>query len=591
MHSKKTLFLSLILLFGMTFAVTAQMSLNPSHQFYEDALNWQVKGYVSKLPPVRPYPYSNIKTILEQVIENGNDSDKELAKEYYSELTGKPWHIELNTEVDTNNKQIMFRFHPAVDGEFSLLDDTFSMGYKLGWDARTQEDESTIKPLYSFPKYDSIQDPASVGPASIYLDSDTILNYGLDSFYVQAGLNRNGFGNFINSNLSLNEASYHSGNVVITYMNDFFTYSQLLSTIGASSNYDGSILAPNKYLALHLVEFNPIKGLSLGYYETIVFGNRFDPIYLIPAPYMACQGLNGCLDNLQMGLNVSYSFLNQFNVKADIFIDDIDFNRAVKFDFDSKNRIAAQLGFVYLPKKGVMDFLELDCTAITPHTYSHWEDLPNGTTPDENTINYQDYTNSGIKMGSQYDPNTVALSLKTSFTPIKNLKIKANFDFITHGNISESITDKEAFEYLCAKENVYSTDGSIFVDSKLNNQCMETPWSHLNFLDQEHLMYTVRPSIDVSYRIPRMFGFIDAKFGFSYTFEFIHNNGVNNHLFPGGLISDNGDGTISYNGAGSYDPNVENDVSTVVQMARENWANNLSDETKHMFSIYCTLTF
>lgn len=566
------------------------MTLNPSHQFYEDALNWQVKGYINKLPPVRPYPYSNIKSLLEEVIANGFSNDKELAQKYYEELTGKPWNITMDISAYTKNTDYMLRVHPDISGQFSLLNDTFSMGYKLGWDIRNKQNETNIYSLYSFPVYDSIQDPATVGPLSMYLDSDTILNYGLNSLFIQAGLNRNGYGNFINSNLALNESSYHSGNLVITYMNDFFTYSQLLSVIGASSNYDGHVLAPDKYLAMHIAEFTPIKGLSLGYYESIVFGNRFDPIYLIPAPYMACQGINGCLDNLQMGLNISYSFLNKFNIKADIFIDDIDFNRAIKFDFDSKNRIAAQLGFEYVPTSDLINRIELDCTAITPHTYSHWEDVPKGTIPTENTINYQNYTNNGIKIGSQYNPNTIALSLKAIFTPVKNLNLKTTFDFITHGNISESITDKEAFDYLCAKEKVYSTDGSIFVDSKLNNKCMKTPWTKLNFLNQDNLMLTIRPGFDISYAIPKMFGSVNAKFGLSYTFEYIHNFGVNNHLFPGGQISPDNDGNYELNG-NSYNINNESDITETVQYYKNLWALNLTDKTNHLISIYCTLNF
>lgn len=590
MNSKKSLFLKLFFLTVFIFQISAQMTVDPAHSFYEDSMKWQIKGYVSKLPPVRPYTYNNIVSILNSVIEKGNEQDSKIAKDYYKELTGKAWYLEFGYEADLHNKDFNFRHHPVIIGDAALLNNLVGIGYKFGWDLRTKEDENDFAPMYSFPKYDSIQDPAKLGPFYMYMDADTSISVGNDKIFAQAGLNRNGYGAFINSNIGKNEASYHSGNLVLTYMNDFVTYTQMMSTIGASSNYNGKALNPDKYFAMHIVELNPFKNFAFAYYENMIFGKRFDPIYLIPAPYMASQGLNGCKDNLQMGFYINYSFLNQFMAKVDVMVDDIDFNNAVKFNFNSKNRVVGQMGLEYVSPLSFLDTVELDYIAITPYTYSHWEDLEPGQSFDENTYNYQNYTNSGIKMGSQYDPNSDILSLSASFTPVTNFKIKTGFDFVRHGNISESITDLEAFEYLCAGANVYPTDGSIFVNSKINGTKVPTAWNQLNFLNQQHIMYMIRPSIKASYKLPTFFGKLKTTVGLSYTYEYIHNYGVNTNIFPGGDITAVDEEHFSWQG-NDYEYTDEAKISEIVQYYKNQWINNLTDKNNHILSLNCTITW
>lgn len=597
MNFKKLLFTAAAVFLNLTFVLSAQMTVDPTHSFYEDCQKWQIKGYVKVVPPVRPYPYKNIKSILEDVIENGSESDAAIAKDYFEELTGKAWYLELDTEADIKNDTLGLRFHPIVKGDASFFNDMVGLGYKAGWDLRNHKDESEVSPMYSFPKYDSIQDPATIGPFSEYLDADTNISVGTEYLFAQAGLNRNGYGAFIGSNLGKNEASYHSGNLVVTYMNDFLTYSQMMSTIGASGNYNEKSLAPDKYFAMHLFELRPVKNLSVAYYENMIFGKRFDPIYLIPAPYMACQGLNGCMDNLQMGFNVNYTFMDQFLFKVDVMVDDIDFNNAVKLNFDSKNRVAGQMGLQYVSPLPFLDSVELDYTAITPYTYSHWEDLESYEEFNSKTYNYQNYTNSGINLGSQYDPNSDVISLKADFTPVKNLKINTGFDFARHGNISESVTDSEAFEYLCADPEVYRTDGTLLVNSKVNKHKVYSAWNSLNFLNQDHIMYLIRPSISATYRLPTFFGKLKTSIGMSYTYEFIHNYGVNTNLYPGGDITNityttDADGNTvidTFEWQGETKAYTDENVATVVDYYKDLWASNLFDKQNHIFSIYFTV--
>ena len=58
-------FLSLLLIFVFSVSnVFSQKAVNPEDSFYQDALNWYLKGYVSSLPVIKPYPVNVITSIL-----------------------------------------------------------------------------------------------------------------------------------------------------------------------------------------------------------------------------------------------------------------------------------------------------------------------------------------------------------------------------------------------------------------------------------------------------------------------------------------------------------------------------------------------
>lgn len=616
----KKFFIFILSLF-ITFEAFSQMSVNPQHDFYSYAQGWYLKGYIEKLPPLRPYPVSKIKEILTSVLEKTEDEgvcddDFIIASRLYEELTGKSFHIVMGADFtvthdicDDGNEEIssdinkMLGLYPSVQGDLVFKDDFVSMGYKIGFAARNALNENSFLPMYRKSEHDAIQDPASVGPAKLYLDADNVIALGSKNLYLQAGIYRSGYGTFIGQGLALNDSSYHSGNISFTYMGSFFDYAQQLSVIGATRSYDGDDLNPDKMLAFHQISFKPFSFLQVSYYESIVYGKRFDLGYALPVPYMVAQGVGGCSDNLQMGLKFDVRPYKELLWTTDIYVDDFSVNDIVKLNLDAKYRIAFQSGILYTPSNSFCDSLSLNYLLITPYTYSHWQyDSVTQASINAGTINYQDYTNSGIQMGANLPPNSDAINMSITLSPLKSraLKLVLHTNYLRHANVSESLTDKEAFRYITSKANVYATDGSALQHSMFESSSasssgehVDTAWNALNLLSQAHQMYIIQCGFDAEYKFPVTKNGHRFLFKLGYMFEFTHNYGIDKNMYPGGLVEEGSPGEYVYDGktysdnAGLYDGTT----SDLVKAFKNKWEDNLVNRLCNYVKIGFTYTF
>ena len=578
----------IILLFAVLLAFAsnafAQLSSDPNNSFYADAQTWERNGLVDALPPIRPYPVKIIKKILTSVIDKGNESQSAKAKDYWEELTGRPFHAELEAHGTYKNSDgdssFSFSYFPEVNGDAGLLDDIIGIGYKVGFGGYTQKALDYIRsyvPYGNSLAHDTLQDPGELGPFQMYLDTNDVLSVGNDNFFLQIGLNRMGYGRFLGEGLALNENAYHSGNIVFTVFYDRWNYTQLYSAIGSSKSYDGSKLQSDKFLAFHQFEFNITPKFSISYYENMIFGQRFDFSYLIPAPYMALQGIGGCNDNLQMGLMFNVKPIKGLLWSTDLFVDDVSFNELVKFNLDTKIRAALSTGVIYSPENSMFNNFALQYSLVTPYTYTHWDYTdPVNYTIDDKTFNYQNYTNNGLPIGSTLPPNSDSVKFSFDMTPIKNLNLGFNFMFMRHGNSSETLPADEAVRYLVADPEVYATDGSIYQHTV--NVCdgtegwgyLSSAWHKLNFLNQQHKMYLFQIGLDADYCTPKFkWGQFTVRGG--YTAEFIINKGVDSHMFPGVRAEKVGDNTYKYNGH-SYT------AEELVNMFKNDWISNLTNQ-------------
>ena len=576
-----------------SFRCFAQLSIDPNDHFYELAQQWEIRGLVKQLPPLRPYSVASIKNILQNVIKRGNEEDVEIAIEYWQRITGKVVSLSLETEAtgtvtkadgDDWDPDKLLTVKPAAVGDASLYQDWITIGYDLGITARTEENDSPFRALYVNAPFDARQDPAELGPLYGYLDTNAGVAVGNNTIFLQAGLNRTGYGPFLGEGLALNETGYHSANLSFTLMKEKFSYTQQYSAVGATLSYDGSGLQPEKYVAFHALEYKFTPSFSASYYENIVYGNRFDFSYFLPVPYMAAQGIGGNSDNLQMGLLFKKRFLNSLQWSTDLFIDDFDVNKLAKGDLNSKNRFALKTGLTFVPESGICETVSFNYTAISPYTYSHWDyDSKKTASISSGMYNYQNYTNNGVNVGSQYMPNTDVFSFTIAFKPMKQMRLGVTSLFLRHANIVESDTDDEAMRYLLSDSGTYATDGtnlthSMFGSSSSSGDHVETAWENLNFLKQSHKMYVFQTGLNASYTLPK-FAFGTLTLDLSYLFQYVHNKGVDTNMYPGGRVAQNADGTFSIDRHGSYTKHQ------VVQKFKTDWEKSLFDEISHFFTI------
>lgn len=597
------------LLLALTANLFAQVSVDPTDDFYKYAQNWELKGYIEPLPLLRPYPASTIKAILEKVIDCNNKHDAEIALNEYERIFSKKYYLYADGGMDfkhqdnwedgkedSNTKNL--RGEGGVCGEL-ILHPLVDIGYDLAFFVESAEFDD-VSPYYTNKGPDSIFDPSSIGPFDMFLDWNMNTTVGNQTINATAGLSKVGFGPFICDGLALNDSGFHSANFMTSYNGKRVSYASVYEIIGATTNnpdvYDDH--GDGKYLAFHTIKFRLNKNIDISYYENIIFGPRPNIAYLFPIPYMPVQNIGGASDNLQMGLLFEVKPLPGLCWATDIFVDDFSVNEVVKLNFDSKIRVAGQTGLIFSPMNSPCSRMTLNYQMVLPYVYSHWEYA------DENhayvygkSYNYQNYTNAGVNIGSVLDPNSDKVSFTASFTPAKWLKINLNTNYIRHANSAEAFNAEDAGTYVLAKAGQYATDGSAYMHQMFSNDDedensgihVDQAWDCLGFMTSEHKMGIIQAGLTSEIMLPKTKkGTFTIKLG--YTFEYVKNAGVNKNIYSGGNlnVTDNGDGTYSANGTtyASWKELVKSDyVQNEVRSQKEAWVSALTDRVNHYISI------
>ncbi len=598
-------------LFAFIFAFSAvaafsQVSVDINDSFYSEAQRWELLGLTSALPILRPYPLSVVKRVLNDVIEKGNETEAALAKSEYERIFSKPYtlfaqgsanikHSSADENENTSKKALSGEI--GAGGDISLHN-LVSLGYKFGIYGETA-DFSSYSPLYQNILEDSIYDAVDAGPFSAYLDWNTNVSFGTESVYAVAGLSRVGFGPFYGEGLALNDTGYHSANFIFNATTKNWSYASVYEVIGATRNIpdiDSDWLSDGKYLSFHALRWNKFRKFNLTYYENVVFGPNSNISFIIPAPYAALQNIGGASANMQMGLLLEYKPLRGFSWATDFFADDIELNDVLKLDFDTKLRFGFQSGIIYSPENSFVDKISFNYTAIMPYVYAHWEyESDDSGAFTGYTWNYQNYTNSGVNIGSALDPNSDKISLSARFKPSKKLTLDLTAGFTRHANSAEDFSEDEAAEYMLAEKGTYSTNGTLsmsqmFSDSSsTHGKHVDSAWEKLGFMTSGHKMYVMQAGLNAEYELSRTkYGTLSFKLG--YVFEYIKNAGVNTNIYNGLSYTKNTDSsgnvTYTFNGKdyNSYDE-MYAAAKTAAKTAKEEWISNLYDCANHYLSL------
>ena len=550
----------------------AQVVIDPNLDFYESARQWQVKGYVGFLPQISPYPASVVKEILDAVIEKGTEDDAEIAQYYYEKYFGKKWHVGLEAGASLkasngDNKFTKFIFaEPSVYGDL-VFKDWIALGYDLGLNLHNGGTQSAeLLRLFQNEPLNTWGDAATFGPADGNWDMAAGLSAGTSMINGILGANRLGFANFFgHDSIILNPNSCHMNNFVVNYASEKFQYSQTISAI-AAQNFKGEFAA-DKFLAFHSVRFTPIKQLAISYFEAGVFGERFDPSYLIPAPYILLQGMFDAGDNDIYGLAFEYRPIDRLEAALAFAIDDISVDDWAKGNFNSKFKAALQTGVSYTPALRFCKKLSLDYTLVLPYMYSHWINSPSSAAPVPATMyNYQDFTNHGVCIGSNLPPNSDRIHFAIDFVPIKRLTINCSADFIRHANQTESWNFREAYDH-CVKFAKGDNTGGVGTDPY-----PKSVQERMDFMRQKHKMYAMQCGFEATWEaLRKKWGVLELKLG--YTFEYIYNKGVDRAIYTEEAAEQIAKASTDWE---KFDR---------VQYYKKIWADKLFDEVNNYFSV------
>jgi hypothetical protein len=290
-----------------------------------------------------------------------------------------------------------------------------------------------------------------------------------------------------------------------------------------------------------------------------------------------------------MGLEVNIKPWNGFSWATNIFLDDMEFADVVKFNFDTKIRVAAQTGITWAPSFPVLSSLSFDYTLVTPYTYAHYDYSDVNISNELKRINYQNYTHNGKNLGATIPPNSDRVTLAARFDPRTDLRLNTSFVFIRHANVNESLPAEYIEQYLKAKESDNArTDGSVMDSPNAGNGQFSISHNKLLFMEQDTKQYTFQFGLDGTWDIPGIkFGNLSLSVG--YVFEYIHNDGVDRDMVPLRLDP------VPYSGSDpepdDYDPYGTYDMAEKIADAKAAWKAQLHNTINNYLWFGVRFTF
>ena len=491
-----------VALFCNVFFLFAQVINNPNDGIYKDIDRWAVQGYISMaLPHIRPYPAQLVDTILKEVIAKGNPSAQQKASSYLSAIApgSRPVHVGIHGTLTGKDTDATVFGAPTFDGVLRI-EPWLSAVYDLQIYGSLREpgDELIVPGTYS-PYSDFVLDWANVGPILILQDWNSTIAIGNEQIYVQSGLNRTSFGPFYNSSIVVGPQAGRAGHFSLEYRKDWWNFGILFMAITGTDDF-GKGQFPDKYLMLHTFDFKPLSNFEFGFFESVVWGGRLEPLYFIPFDQLfAAQSMAGFLDNSFFGVHFRWLPQAGLQILSQVYVDDLNFNDLARFHFNTKYKLAAQAGINYLPIQSSLPDLRFEYTAVMPYMYTHEaEDSTDIYTSGK--PNYFNYTHRGENLGTDLEPNSDRLKLSLSKALLPELDLTLTGYFTRHGNASEGIA---------AMNSTYH-DGSVLDDGRTDDGTATFHYE-TRFLTQSVIDYRLAGGLSLSWSFPTSFGVLGAQ--------------------------------------------------------------------------------
>lgn len=478
----------------------AQSSWDLFDPVYEDLEAWELAGIISELPWLKPYPPQMIRDRLE-LVAAGDGPEAVIAAEYLEEL---PDPVDLSPAyAQTVRIDEAGNFYgegsPSIG--FAYAGNGLSADGLYSPNLIDNPDGLLLPPLERnrkdwIPDWSDFELFGRSIDIRQSLDSNAAVHMG--EWWFQTGLGRSSYGPFTDDGAVLSPNAPRAGRFSLTWETDPLTF-QLLQLELSATNDTGGGRYPDKRMVFHSFQWRITPWAQVGLYESVVYGDRFEPRYLIPFSILyLSQGLGGFFDNSLLGLTLELKPTPWLRIPVTVYADDVHFNDIVRFDFETKYKLSAQAGIKANPPwVDWVDQVSIDYLAVMPYMYSHKDQ-------DATVPNYSNYTHFGTNLGPSVDPNSDRVALRLSGRPVRGMRAWMTIQHVRHGNPSVGFTDG---------------DGSIFDDGYDGNT--PTFQTETRFLEQDMLERTFSACARVEYTTG--IGPLRLDAGVGYTFSRIAN--------------------------------------------------------------------
>ncbi len=363
MQKPTVVLLFLAVLFAGSMPAFAQLASDPNDHLYVDLKLWEDRGLLQNLPPLKPYPIQLLKKLLTDVEARGDSSDRDRAQAYLAEMSDLiDFHGVAGAAARTDLSSVYGQVTLGGTLQGTILPSLTYSGSLAG--VVDNGPGASLLPEYQRSLVDYVYDGAvkPLGATAFVprVSSASSVAFGSDSFYFQAGDIRGSYGPFWGDNAILSPSAPQAGQFSYVFRHEYFTVTELLMAISATSNDGTSGPSPDKFLSFHSLEMYPLPWLSVSVFESIVWGNRFELLYTLPfAVYYYAQGLVGFPDNTFIGLSGGIKLPESVRADFILYVDDAAFNDLIKLNFNTMLVFSFQAGISWTPNLPFLDEAQL----------------------------------------------------------------------------------------------------------------------------------------------------------------------------------------------------------------------------------------
>ena len=184
-----------------------------------------------------------------------------------------------------------------------------------------------------------------------------------------------------------------------------------------------------KYMATHYLSVNVLKNLNIGLFESVIFARdkAFEVQYLNPLIlYRTVEQMLGSPDNVIMGMNWRWDFLNRFSLYGQVLLDEFVFSKVFARKGDPEagwwaNKQGIQAGLKYIDVAGLKGLdLQLEFNTVRPYTYSFRDSTAN-------------YTHYNQPLAHPMGANFREFIGIVRYQPIKGLHFRGQLNLATYG--------------------------------------------------------------------------------------------------------------------------------------------------------------
>ncbi len=230
---------------------------------------------------------------------------------------------------------------------------------------------------YPYRKY------ASTGKDNFdFYDTETSLGYEDSRILVQFGKGKNRWGHGKTGSLALSNhalpythfrARGHFGSFEMTYLHGKLVQEPpIFEALDTLDNGAVRKHYADKYLAGHRIQIDITRDLQLGFFETVIYGERgFELEYLHPLMFLrGAEHYTRDRDNMFLGFDLRLKLFQRLSLHAEVLFDDLQFSKITSDT--SKNKHAILIGAKVVDPLGLSNSLAfLEYAYVRPYVYTH----------------------------------------------------------------------------------------------------------------------------------------------------------------------------------------------------------------------------